>query len=258
VLSVTSHISCLTPLHGMWRVIPSPALTEILAQSGLNFQIMDCEHGAYDYSTLLPDILACERHHCAPLVRVSGRDKVEAQRCLDLGARGLVFPQLVDYDDFASAAAMMDYAPEGTRGFNPFVRAGGYGTSSMPARPWFIPIIETMAAVEQIDTILKLKRIDLVYIGSYDLSAQLGVIGQIKSSALTRVVDLILTACSEASKPAGLMVLNEEDARIQSSRGVAALVHGVESHRLKQAMTGVVQPLHNLRLPPSTPHLSPG
>ncbi len=72
-------------------------LTEILAQCGFDFQILDCEHGGYDYATLLPDILACERQGCAPLVRVSGTDPVEVQRCLDLGfaIRDLIegFPQ---------------------------------------------------------------------------------------------------------------------------------------------------------------------
>ena len=241
------------PLHGIWRIIPSLPLTELLAQAGFDFQILDCEHGAYDYATLLPDILACERHGCAPLIRVSGTDKVEVQRCLDLGARGLVFPQLTNAASFSTAAAMMDYAPAGTRGFNPFVRAAAYGSPTATARPWFVPIIETLAAVDELDAILKLKRIDLVYIGSYDLSAQLGVTGQMEAPALVQVVDRIVTACRRSGLPVGLMVLNEAAARLQAKRGVRALVHGVESHRLKQAMSGVVQPLRNLRLPAGSP-----
>jgi hypothetical protein len=59
-------------LQGIWRIMPSPMVTEFLAQSGLDFQMLDCEHGAYDYATLLPDILACENQGCMPWVRVSG------------------------------------------------------------------------------------------------------------------------------------------------------------------------------------------
>lgn len=255
----TPTLSADTPLHGIWRIMPSPMLTELLAQSGLDFQILDCEHGAYDYATLLPDILACERNNCAPLVRVSGTDKIEVQRCLDLGTRGLVFPQLASPEDFARAAAMMDYAPAGTRGFNPFVRAGNYG---MPARiagapaitrPWFIPIIETLQAAEAIETIVRLERIDLVYIGGYDLSAQLGCPGKMDSPELTRVINRILAACAEAKKPAGTMALSTEAAQALAARGVQALVHGVESHRLKEAMANIVQPLRSLRLPSSSP-----
>ena len=237
--------------HGIWRIIPSPALTEILAQSGFDFQILDCEHGGYDYATLLPDILACERHGCAPLVRVSGTDRVEVQRCLDLGARGLVFPQLANYADFAAAAAMMDHAPAGTRGFNPFVRAYGYdAVAAALTRPWFVPIIETLAAVEQLDAILQLARIDLIYIGSYDLSAQLGLTGKMDAPELLRVVDRILAACHSVGKPVGLMALSASAAEAFAARGVQALVHGVESHRLKQAMTGIIQEQRALRLSP--------
>jgi len=241
------------PLHGIWRIVPSPALTEIFAQGGMNFQILDREHGPYDYSTLLPDILACERHGCAPFVRVSGTDKIEVQRCLDLGARGLVFPQLVSLEDFERAAAMMDYAPAGTRGYNPFVRALGYGLPAAPAsRPWFVPILETRQAAEQIDAIVRMPRIDLIYIGSYDLSAQLGCAGRMDAPELKALVERIIEACRRAGKPVGLMALTAEAGRILAGGGVQVLVHGVDSHRLKQSAAGMVAALKDVRLPPGS------
>jgi len=230
-----------SPLHGIWRIIPSPGCTEILAQSGFDFQILDAEHGGYDFQTLLTDTIACEANRCAPWIRVSGTDKVEVQRCLDLGARGIVFPQLASYEDFAAAAAMMDHAPTGVRGFNPFVRAYGYGTGAPPPRPWCVPIIETLAAVDQLERILQLERIDLIYIGSYDLSTQLGVAGRMDAPELTRVFDHIFERCHAAGKRVGAMALTGAAVSALTARKIDAVVHGVESHRLKQAMTGIVQ-----------------
>ena len=247
----SSAATLTSPLHGLWRIVPSPALSEIFAQSGLDFQILDCEHGGYDYATLLPDILACECHGCAPLIRVSGNDKIEVQRCLDLGAHGLVFPQLNTCDDVARAAAMMDYAPAGTRGYNPFVRAGNYGAAvkpgltNRPARPWFVPIIETLIAAEEIEAIARLARVDLVYIGVYDLSAQLGCAGKMDAPELGRIVDRILAACAAARKPVGMMVLSTDAAKQLAARGVQALVHGVDTHQIKQTMHGIIEPLRN-------------
>lgn len=233
--------------HGIWRIAPSPMITELLAQAGLDFQILDCEHGAYDYATLLPDILACERHGCAPWIRVSGTDRVEVQRCLDLGAHGLVFPQLAAPEDFAQAAAMMDYAPTGTRGFNPFVRAGNYGSppppGAAPARPWFVPIVETLAAAERIEEIARMPRIDLIYIGGYDLSAALGCAGRMDAPELVRLMDRIVMVCRDAGKPVGTMALTTGTARSLAERGVHAIVHGVETHRFKQAMVEVLNPV---------------
>lgn len=239
-------------LHGIWRIIPSPMLTEVIAQGGLDFQILDCEHGAYDFATLLPDMLACERHGCAPFVRVSGTDKIEIQRCLDLGVRGLVFPQLATAEDFARAAGTMEYAPVGTRGFNPFVRAAHYGSpaaSVPPSRPWFVPIVETLTAAQDIDVIVQLPRIDLIYVGVYDLSAQLGCPGTMDSPELLAVIDRILHACARANKPVGMMALSRSSAEQLAARGVQAIVHGVESHRLKSAMADIVQPLRPLSIP---------
>jgi 4-hydroxy-2-oxoheptanedioate aldolase len=251
----SSAATLTSPLHGLWRIVPSPALSEIFAQSGLDFQILDCEHGGYDYATLLPDILACENHGCAPLIRVSGHDKIEVQRCLDLGAHGLVFPQLNTRADVVRAAAMMDYAPVGTRGYNPFVRAGDYGVANKsdrapnrPARPWFVPIVETLVAAEEIGAIAGLARVDLIYIGVYDLSAQLGCPGKMDAPELGRLVDRILAACATARKPVGMMAMSADAAKQWAARGVQVLVHGVDTHRIKQTMSGIVQPLRALTL----------
>lgn len=241
------------PLHGLWRTVPSPALTEICALGGFHFQILDCEHGGYDYATLLADVMACERHGCRPLVRVGGADRIQVQRCLDLGARGIVFPQLATVEDFTRAAAMMDYAPAGTRGYNPFVRAADYGSrrAGAPAagRPWCVPIVETLAAVEQIEAIVRLDRIDLVYVGVYDLSAQLGCPGVLNTPELAQRLDRIVAACRGAAKPVAMMALSAEAARRLAARGVQALVHGVESHRLAESMSDFLAPLLDLRLP---------
>ncbi len=236
-------------VHGIWRIVPSPALSEVFARSGLDFQILDREHGAYDYATLLPDILACERHGCTPLVRVSGTDKVEVQRCLDLGAAGIVFPQLADFDDFVRVASWMDYAPDGTRGFNPFVRAADYGMhgagSAARPRPWFIPIVESLTAAEQIERIARLERIDLVYIGSYDLSAALGVTGQMDAPALLKVTTRIIAACRAAGKTVSALTLSPAGAQRLADQGVRAIVHGVESHRVAEAITAMMAPMRD-------------
>ena len=223
------------PREGIWRVMPSPEVTEMLAQCGLTFQILDCEHGNYGYQALLTDALACRANQCSPWIRVGGSDKVEVQRCLDIGAEGVVFPGLRDYDDFARAASWMDYAPAGTRGFNPFVRAGSYGIPVAPTdSAWFVPIVETLTAVEDLDRILGIERIDLVYLGTYDLSAQLGCPGQMGDPRVVEVVERILSACRARSIPTGMMALNRETAAVLRERGVDVLVHGVETHRIKE------------------------
>ena len=232
------------PLNGIWRIIPSSQITEILALAGMEFQILDREHGAYDYDSLLADITACQLHGCVPFVRVRGTDGIEVQRCLDLGAEGLVFPQLGNLAEFETAALMMDHAPTGTRGFNPFVRAYDYGSKAGKASssepPLFIPIVEKLSAVDDLDRILKIDRIDIVYIGSYDLSAELGCPGKMDDPRMVEVTARIIDACKANGKAIGHIALNKTGALSLVERGVQAIVHGVESHRIFEGFEGMM------------------
>jgi 4-hydroxy-2-oxoheptanedioate aldolase len=107
-------------LAGIWSLIPSAPLVGTLAASGFDFVILDAEHGAYDFATLDAAITACEDGGASPLVRTPGADAFFIQRALDLGADGVVVPQIADADAAARAIAMMHFAPAGTRGYNPF------------------------------------------------------------------------------------------------------------------------------------------
>lgn len=222
-------------LHGIWRIIPSMTITEIIGQSNFDFQILDCEHGAYDFYTLEQDIRICHLQKNKAFVRVSGLNKVEVQRCLDLGADGIVFPQLNDFKDFENASKMLEYAPNGVRGFNPFVAAGGYGFDDIHNRKiTYIAIIETLKAFEEIDAILSIPTLDIIYIGVYDLSAQLNCIGEMDNQNLVSLIIQIIEKCNKASKLVSLMVNNKEAYKTYKEKGVNLFVHTIDSHQIKK------------------------
>ena len=104
-------------LAGIWSVIPSAPLVGTLAASGFDFVILDAEHGGYDFGSLDAAITACEDGGASPLVRSPGADAFFIQRALDLGADGVVVPQIADEAAAARAVAMMHYAPLGTRDY---------------------------------------------------------------------------------------------------------------------------------------------
>jgi 4-hydroxy-2-oxoheptanedioate aldolase len=233
-------------LNGIWRIMPSPQISEIIAQSGFDFQILDCEHGSYDYQSLDADIRACDLHNCVAFVRVSGLNKVEVQRCLDLGASGIVFPQLTNFVDFKKAVELVNYAPVGSRGFNPFVRSWGYGINNGEIKKAkCITIIETLQAVDELEQILNFDGIDMIYIGSYDLSAQLGCIGKMDDLRLTTLVDDIINMCTAASKPVGVMISGSEQYNLFKNKGVNIFVHTVDTHQIKRTFSTAIKQTNN-------------
>ena len=113
------------PVVGTWSIISSPMVVEILALSGFDFLILDMEHGVYDQTALDSCIRACEAAGCAPIVRVPGINPSAVQWALDMGAHGIVVPQVGDAASAEMAVSMTKFAPDGTRGYNPFTRVAG-------------------------------------------------------------------------------------------------------------------------------------
>jgi 2-keto-3-deoxy-L-rhamnonate aldolase RhmA len=223
--------------NGIWRIIPSMSITEIIIQSGFDFQILDCEHGSYDFQTLDQDIRVCKNNGCKVYVRVSGLNKVEVQRCLDLGADGIVFPQLNNFKDFESATKLISFPPHGIRGFNPFVRAAEFGYKVIQdTKVECLVIIETLNAVADLDAILQLVLLDTVYIGVYDLSAQLNCIGEMSHPDLIAIVNEIIEKCRLYSKRVMVMVKNKEELQNYKRKGVASFVHTVDAYLIKKSV----------------------
>ncbi|TCC96244.1 HpcH/HpaI aldolase family protein [Pedobacter hiemivivus] len=234
-------------VHGIWRIMPSASISEIIGQSGFQFQILDCEHGAYDFRSLQDDIRGCHLVNCKAYVRVSGLNVVEVQRCLDLGADGIVFPQLKNYSDFNTATLMVQYPPYGIRGYNPFVPAGGYGFDNIHEKEIScIGILETLSAVNDLDRILSLDKLNTIYIGVYDLSAQLGCIGVMDSPKLLKLVDEIIDKCRKSSKQVSLMINSEADYQKYKSKGATSFVHTIDSHQIKTAFKRLLSNLNQI------------
>lgn len=234
-MEINNNILEKEEIHGIWRIIPSISISEIISQSGYDFQILDCEHGGYDFSSLHADICACELNNSIPFVRVSGLNKVEVQRCLDLGAKGIVFPQINTFQDFKDASDLLMYSPSGTRGFNPFVRSNKFGINEnrLNAKPYCITIVESLKAVEEIERIVEIENIDMIYIGSYDLSAQLNCIGDMENEKLKKCIDHVIACCVSAGKKVSLMVHTNNQYKFYKNKGVAGFVHAVESFKIK-------------------------
>jgi 4-hydroxy-2-oxoheptanedioate aldolase len=114
------------PIMGIWSIIPSAPLIEVLACAGFDFLILDMEHGAFGFETLENCIRACESSASAAIVRPPGADLFSIQKALDLGAHGILIPQIANFKTAVNAVGMTKFAPDGNRGFNPFTRAAKY------------------------------------------------------------------------------------------------------------------------------------
>jgi len=199
-------------LFGAWAGLGSPAAAELLGRSGLDWVLVDLEHGAATESELVAHLTAIEISGTVALVRPQSGERLRIGRALDLGAAGIVVPRLDSVAEVREAVTFLRYPPGGTRGVALLTRGGRLGAVNHAGVAAInddivgIVQIESPGALEAADEIAAVDGVDVLFVGPADLSHSLGVPGQFGheryQAALRRVVD----ACRARGKAAGILL----------------------------------------------------
>ena len=171
---------------GAGLTIMSPALVELIGLAGFDYVILDEQHGWMNPESVADMIRASENAGLTPMVRVPEIHSPTVGKFLDLGAQGIVFPNVNNAGDAKRAVDSVRYEPFGTRGSCPTVRAADYSMTDWlehyeaSNRGIFtLLLIETRAGFDNLESILEVEGIDSVLLGPFDLSSSLGVPGQV-------------------------------------------------------------------------------
>lgn len=158
--------------------MPAEDVVEMLAVAGLDFIIVDCEHGPADVLALRHHIALAEVHGMAVLVRTGTREPTLVLRALDQGAQGVVAPHVDSVADARALVASAHYPPRGARGFATYPRSGRFGTVALDVHraraaeeTLVVAMIESPAGVRAAQEILAVNGIDGYLVGTADLAA---------------------------------------------------------------------------------------
>lgn len=205
---------------GSWLSFGYTPLTEIMAQSGFEWLVIDMEHTAIDEFEALQMMQVISLSGSIPLVRVGKNDELIIKRVMDSGAFGVIVPMVNTKLEAEMAAASVKYPPFGKRGVG-LSRAQKYGVGFNEYKDWIdknsivIAQIEHIKGVENISEIMSVDGIDAFIIGPYDLSASMGLPGKFNdpsvAEALTEVTNFIKTS----EKPGGYHVVHSEPSMLQ-------------------------------------------
>lgn len=234
-------------LIGTMVTLPTPAVAEILADVGFDWLFIDGEHGPLETSDILA-ILQAVGDRIVCVVRVPAAEEVPIKKVLDLGAAGIIAPQVNTADQAADVVRYARYAPAGARGVG-LARAHGYGMrfaeylESANEQVAVIVQAEHAQAVENIESIVKVAGIDAVLLGPYDLSASLGKMGQIDDPAVTDAIDHVTETCRAAGMPLGYFGVTADAVRPYVDRGYTLIVVGVDTLLLGGAAKNLLSEL---------------
>jgi 2-keto-3-deoxy-L-rhamnonate aldolase RhmA len=159
---------------------------------------------------------------------------VPIKRALDLGAHGIIVPQVNTAEQAANVVRWARYAPEGARGVG-LARAQGYGQrfgeylSSANAEIAVIVQAEHVRAVENIDAIVRVPGVDAVLLGPYDLSASLGKLGRVDDADVVAAIRRVTEAGRAAGMPLGYFGVTAAAVQPYVAAGYTLIVAGVDT-----------------------------
>lgn len=209
---------------GFWMTLGSPEVVELASCLDVDWLLLDAEHGAASYEDCLRLLQAMNGSDATPLIRVPWNDTVAIKRALDMGAEGILVPQIKTAEEVAGIVAMCRYPPEGHRGIGP-QRASRYYldfNDYMKKANEEIAVIvqiETVEAVDNLDAILAVPGLDAIFIGPADLSADMGYFPDMQAPEFLKVVDEILAKARKAGVPAGHYCGSGPEANERAAQG---------------------------------------
>lgn len=216
------------PVIGTFLRFTDPAVVEIAALAGMEFFILDNEHVIYNDQTVLNMFIAGKASGIIPFIRVTNHSKAHIDRFLDSGAMGIVVPLVDTYEQAKKICDAVKYPPLGLRGFSNIQRGAHYGmypdmdnySDYCNANTMVVSYCESKEAVENIEEIVKIPEIDVVFIGPYDLSQSLGVTGKINDPIVQNAIEKVIKASLKAGKAVGSVAGSVEAAQNWIERGV--------------------------------------
>lgn len=208
---------------------------EIVGLAGFDFAIIDMEHGPLEVETAEDLCRSAHSVGLSPIVRVRKNDGPQIQRALDIGSAGVQVPQIECKADAEAVVHGAKYQPLGLRGLSFFTRAGDYvinGTQGytdyLNAEQLVIVHVEGKRGLENLDEILTVPHIDVIFLGPYDLSQSFGIPGQVNDPRVVKGMEEANTKIRAAGKWTGTFAADVPTAHRWAGLGIQYMSMNVD------------------------------
>lgn len=209
---------------GLWVTLESPSITEIAVTLGYDWVGIDAEHGHLDFREVQEHLRVTRNTATTALVRIQEIEQGLIKRVLDIGAEGILVPQITSADEVRQAVRFAKYPPWGVRGVGG-ERATSWGldlrgyTQAANREVMVIPFMETVAAGEAIDALLEVPGVDAVFFGPADYSASAGYLGDWEGPGVAERLLAIKDRIRARGIPCGIMGTDIPNAQMRKAQG---------------------------------------
>jgi 2-dehydro-3-deoxyglucarate aldolase len=235
-------------LWGTLVSLPVPEITEILVDAGYDWLFIDMEHAPLEVRDV-QRILQAGGESIAGIIRLPANDPIYIKKAMDIGPAGIMLPLVNSADDARNAVKWSKYPPMGTRSVG-VGRVHHYGAALQQTietandTTAVIVQVEHIQAVENIDGIVAVPGVDAVLIGPYDLSASMGIPGQVADPRVKEAIEKVRLACQKTGMPLGIFTASVPFARECAKNGFTLIAVSTDTLMVVDASRKLLQDLN--------------
>lgn len=242
--SLKNKLAKRSKLVGTMVTLPSPEIAEILCFAGFDWLFVDLEHSTMSIKDAQA-ILQAAASQVPCVIRVPLNDGTWINKSLDIGASGIIVPQILSAEEAEHAVRWCKYPPEGSRSVG-IARAHGYGArfktsvSSANAETTVILQIEHIDALRNIEAIVSIPGIDCLFIGPYDLSASMGKMGLVNDPEVQDAISKVKRCADAVNIPTGIFGASPEAVQSYFEDGYTLIAIGIDTMILGDAAKKII------------------
>lgn len=225
---------------GTFLELGTASSAECLGLAGLDYLIIDTEHGPFEPESALEFIRAARLYNITPFARVKEISRPAILKLLDVGAQGLIIPNVSSVSEAEKIVEYGKYMPVGKRGVANSAGSGfwfeDYASQGLPhyfevsnRESMLFPQCETLGCLEHVEEILAIEGIDGIFVGPFDLSAAMGIPGEFARPEFKDALRHVQKACAAAGKPSIIFAGNEAAAREGFQMGYDSVAYSMDA-----------------------------
>lgn len=224
---------------GTWLMVGHPASGELLASCGFDWVAVDIEHTSIGLDVLENIVRGIGSKGAAPFVRLPDHSPTFIKWCLDMGAKGIIAPMVNSAEQAKAVVAAAKFPPVGIRGAA-FCRAADYGESfkeyyyGQNEEVVVVTMVEHVDSVANIEEIVRVPGVDALFMGPYDLSSSMGIVGEFEHPRFVEALKKVRDAAKNAGMPVGLHVVapDIEQVRQRASEGFQFIACSIDTQMI--------------------------
>ena len=227
-------------VFGMWSMLPAAGVSSVIAKTGLDFVIIDMEHGPMSFETMEQMVKSIELENCQPIIRVSDKNEATLLRALEIGSQAIMVPHVSTVAEAEAIVRACKYKPEGERGLSPYTRVHDYCHENLTESLQFANkntligiLVEGKEGIENLENIAAVPGLDLIYLGIYDISQSVGLAGQLNHETVIEMQKKCAQIIQAHGKAAGSFARDIDYVELLYKNGFQFIAYSVDCAILK-------------------------